>query len=77
MVKAILNGTKTQTRRIVKGATGPFWEHTGYRIVMRDGLTFWETHGGIPNAYGPVIACPYGKPGEPCHADVLLEIANR
>lgn len=64
MVRAILDGSKTQTRRIVKNATGPFWNHTGYRIVMRDGFTFWETHGGIPNEYGPAIPCPYGKPGD-------------
>ena len=64
MVRAILDGRKTQTRRIVKNATGPFWNHSGYRIVMRDGFTFWETHGGIPNEYGPAFACPYGKPGD-------------
>lgn len=64
MVRAILDGSKTQTRRIVKNATGQFWNHTGYRIVMRDGFTFWETHGGIPNKYGPAIPCPYGKPGD-------------
>lgn len=63
-VRAILDGSKTQTRRIVKNATGLFWNHTGYRIVMRDGFTFWETHGGIPNEYGPAIPCPYGKPGD-------------
>lgn len=64
MVRAILEGRKTQTRRVVKNATGPFWDHPGYRIVMHDGFTFWETHSGKPNQYGPSIACPYGKPGD-------------
>ncbi len=64
MVRAILDGSKTQTRRIVKGATGPFWSHPGYRVVMRDGVTKWETHGGKPNDYGPAIKCPQGLPGD-------------
>lgn len=31
---------------------------------------------GLPELRGKNLAC-WCKPGEPCHADVLLEVANR
>lgn len=57
MVKAILEGRKTQTRREVKPQ--PEWDqldvHNGK--LMRKG-------GGVPSWYETGIKCPYGKPGD-------------
>ena len=63
MVRAILDGSKTQTRRVVKDLKG--YENTGYDfcIGMNDGelqaLTAgdhgWEATG---------VRCPYGQPGD-------------
>jgi hypothetical protein len=59
MVRAILNGQKTQTRRVVKPQpnqefVGPsmHWRYLGdgERMVARD----WK----------PIVRCPYGKPGD-------------
>lgn len=58
MVRAILDGRKTQTRRIVKAAT-PNWKLTG-----------WANHGPMrvgfqyPNGVGGFHKCPYGGPGD-------------
>lgn len=50
MVRAILDGTKTQTRRAVK-----------FNIAWRVALQGKQWHIDDPNA---VLACPYGKPGD-------------
>ena len=58
MVNAILNGTKTQTRRIVKH---PHWG-TPETMEVLDGRSAW--------AHDPMsggdreITCPYGQPGD-------------
>lgn len=58
MVRAILAGRKTQTRRIVKpqpnsmGASG--WHWNGWR---------WQDHPGT-TLRGPDEECPYGQPGD-------------
>lgn len=66
MVKAILNGTKTQTRRIIKpqppkefdalygGINGPFWMRTG-----AEHEDSWPPQ--YPNGRG-FLPCPYGAP---------------
>lgn len=69
MVKALLAGTKTQTRRLVKHATGAFWDHAGYRPDMVDGRIRWRWIAGEPlrsdmGDYGPSPRCPYGQPGD-------------
>jgi len=50
MVSAILDGSKTQTRRIAKG------------VVARHART-GEALSGLDSA-GPRVSCPYGQPGE-------------
>ncbi|HSC88532.1 MAG TPA: hypothetical protein VLC09_14720 [Polyangiaceae bacterium] len=63
MVRAILDGTKTQTRRVVSGALQTAdggWEHVSgarWRQVVARGPVFPET-------YGPAIKCPYGVAGD-------------
>jgi len=57
MVQAILDGRKTQTRRIVKGASGA----TSIWGGERDGLWSIERFGEPCQA---MIRCPYGHPGD-------------
>ena len=55
MVRAILDGRKTQTRRVVKPQptrAGLIWAETGWR----DPLIQPRTH--------PLFICPYGVPGD-------------
>lgn len=69
MVRAILAGTKTVTRRVMKPQPSEGWQHTGKLIEIHDmskenpldhvmGLGFCNADGD--EGY----ACPYGKPGE-------------
>lgn len=54
MVRAILGGTKTQTRRVVRGApSSVFWN----QIVMNG-------NGGWCDEHGRPVRCPYGHPGD-------------
>ncbi len=70
MVKAILNGKKTQTRRIVKpqpvSFNNPHWPCThGWREVPHMGgweVTWHADHITWTQAIGEY--CPYGKPGD-------------
>lgn len=69
MVRAILSGAKTRTRRVMQPQ--PIQDENGHWL-WRDNPTTWRQ----PPEY--ILAdCPYGKPGDPCHADVLLRLANQ
>ncbi len=73
MVKAILAGTKTQTRRVMKpqpqlgeySATGhegcPWWAWTIYPDDNRRERAFFWKDGAEPGLSGE---CPYGQPGD-------------
>jgi hypothetical protein len=63
MVRAILAGQKTQTRRIVKPVRG-FEHHNICRPdMMADSWSVWW-HGGVTDRVGCSQDCPYGKPGD-------------
>lgn len=71
MVRAILAGTKTQTRRVVvvRGSpvSGAFWDHAGWRpSIDEDGAIRFRVGGpGGEEAHGsPEVRCPYGAPGD-------------
>lgn len=66
MVRAILDGRKTQTRRIVRRATGAFWDHRGYTLrPCDDGTWMFFSNDTGEDAYGsPIERCPYGVPGD-------------
>ena len=77
MVRALLNGTKTQTRRAVKSIALARGEARGVRVAPNafcyldfDGVPglSWRPFGGSPTVpYPPekvVAACPYGAPGD-------------
>lgn len=58
MVRAILEGRKTQTRRVVKGEIRP--DFGMYSFPAKKG-GYWL----YPNALNEILAeCPYGKPGD-------------
>lgn len=77
MVRAVLNGAKTQTRRVVKGV--PSWEHYG-RDIMDWGLSgihqgdfgelagtdrwFLDVQTDVDDNSRREIRCPYGAPGD-------------
>lgn len=65
MVRAILAGTKTQTRRVIAGANGAFWDHSYTGTVERDGvLRFREGSEGTIVHGSPEVRCPYGAVGD-------------
>lgn len=55
MVRALLDGRKTQTRRAVKPqpSSGAHWSQ-----IVVDG------HGGWVDGHGSPLRCPYGQPGD-------------
>ncbi len=77
MVRAILAGSKTQTRRVVKGV--PSWDHYG-RDIMDWGLSgihqgdfgemagtdrwFLDVQTEVDDCNRREIRCPYGAPGD-------------
>ena len=71
MVRAILAGTKTQTRRVVKlPHMNPLgqWEPTRFGGLdggqLRDGSTIPEQGGIWHTRTGDHLGCPYGQPGD-------------
>ena len=63
MVRPILSGTKTQTRRVVKSKhaeDADVWKYDDDRGLWESGL-FGE---GGPIAHGEYVRCPYGAPGD-------------
>jgi hypothetical protein len=65
MVRAILSGSKTQTRRAIKPQ--PESEHSGEPYWFVGGCRAWRIRGCTePNRSGSYneIACPYGQPGD-------------
>ncbi len=78
MVRALLAGTKTQTRRIVKGV--PSWPHFGRDIMdwglsgihqmddagKLDGTDQWalDVQTEVDDYDRRLIRCPYGRPGD-------------
>lgn len=64
MVRAILDGRKTKTRRVVRGALGAFWDHPAYTARVVDGAVRWSHDGEDVGAGSPMPRCPYGPPGD-------------
>ena len=67
MVRAILDGSKTQTRRAIKQqpVPDPMWGG-GFKIVSKAvtvALEAFNRSRGVPRGNDPT-PCPYGKPGE-------------
>jgi hypothetical protein len=64
MVIAILNGSKSQTRRVVKPQ--PEAEHGGEPYWFVGGYRAWEYRAtdDVLRKGGNVLACPYGQPGD-------------
>lgn len=61
MVRAILDGRKTQTRRVIKNVPDPDWRPIGFGELEDDRQKIsW----GAFDDDGQGIKCPYGKPGD-------------
>jgi hypothetical protein len=60
MVRAIIEGRKTQTRRVVK----PQPSLDGSRSVWHWKGAAWDSCPGLVNNTPPVHLCPYGVPGD-------------
>lgn len=62
MVRALLDGSKSQTRRVVKRSDE--WPVTAVKAVVLEtrGTAMAVDAGRF--AYGPEIKCPYGQPGD-------------
>lgn len=66
MVRAIIEGRKTQARRVVKDANGAFWDHAAYRPAVIGGkVDHWLCSNGTKTTEcAPRPVCPYGAPGD-------------
>jgi hypothetical protein len=63
MVRALLDGRKTQTRRIVKPQPAPATRMHELALAMNDSGTEQYLH-GTPAALEHDVRCPYGVPGD-------------
>jgi hypothetical protein len=66
IVRAILAGTKTQTRRFLHAAEGTWWGHAGYELRPQDdGSWGWYVRDtGEDVSFAKDVRCPYGVPGD-------------
>lgn len=74
MVRAILEGRKTQTRRVVKGISAEtefapdfhtnFPEHGMDAVRFEDGHAVFEYQTGTADTREHRVRCPYGQPGD-------------
>jgi hypothetical protein len=68
MVRAILEGRKTQMRRVIRDSKGTFWDHAGWEPIVTDGdICAWRSTDGKDTigAGSPKRFCPpNGKPGD-------------
>lgn len=62
MVRAILDGRKTMTRRLVRGATGAFWDHGAWTPTVTGNDIRWDCAPHGPHSM--LLRCPYGVPGD-------------
>ena len=62
MVRAIINGTKTQTRRVVKAECPPGCDGVERQFHFATGTPFWRF--STPVSMEPGFTCPYGEPGD-------------
>lgn len=62
MVRALLAGTKTQTRRVVKKSE--CWPVSAVRATMLESRGSVMAVDAQRRTYGPEIKCPYGQPGD-------------
>lgn len=77
MVRAILDGSKTQTRRVVKGSQA--WPINTHHVTMLESRGTAMAVDAQRRTYGPEIKCPYGMPGDQLwvrEAWRVIDVAN-
>ena len=62
MVRALLDGSKTQTRRVVKGSDA--WPINTHHATMLETRGTAMAVDAMRCTYGPEIKCPHGKTGD-------------
>lgn len=64
MVRALLDGRKTQTRRVVKVQTGDLFDVHALRGAVQEWVPAVDPIAGVVGRTSRVIRCPYGVPGD-------------
>ena len=64
MVRALLDGRKTQTRRVVKVRTGDLCDVGACVAAVQEWVPAVDPIAGVVGRTSRVIRCPYGAPGD-------------
>lgn len=64
MVRAILEGRKTQTRRIIKLKTDETFDEHALKGAIQEKIPLVDPIAGVVGTTSRVVKCPYGVPGD-------------
>lgn len=64
MVRALLDGRKTQTRRIVKPQPKPSWRVEDWNDMDSGPCVLYSRPACLDGEFSSSVRCPYGRPGD-------------